>query len=329
MYTFEEIIGYKEIKAHFQNGIKLGKISHAYILNGEKGMGKKLLSYTFSKTLQCLEMKEDPCNVCMSCQLIESANHPDIITVTSTKSKSIGVDDIREQINKDIHIKPYKFKYKIYIVNEADKMTEQAQNALLKTIEEPPEYAIFFLLTNNINQLLPTMLSRCVVLNLRPIEDYKIKDYLMSQQGVSLADVDVLVAFSQGIIGRAKELADSDVFKSMRQECLNLLNDLQELSIVELLERVNQLDPYKEMMNECLDIMVTWYRDLLIVKSTKCDKGLIHKDQFNSLLKASSFITYNKIGKNIKMIESTKQQFKYNVNFQLNLEALLMKIKES
>ena len=194
----ERILGQNHILRHFENAIRMGKISHAYIINGEEGSGKMNLAIHFAKALQCERnnsnkaINEDgeritvpgtACGQCKSCKQTDSKNQPDIKYITYEKS-GIGVDEIREQINDDIDIKPYSSPYKIYIVPESEKMTVQAQNALLKTIEEPPEYAIIILLTTNADTFLQTILSRCVMLNIRPVKEDIIKNQLTSQYGV-------------------------------------------------------------------------------------------------------------------------------------------------
>ena len=148
----ENIVGQDQIKDFIKKSACMNKISHAYILCGEKGSGRYELARLFAATLQCskehdpwnLEAFDKPCGECRSCLQMESGNQPDVITLTHEK-KTIGVDDIRDQVNNHVSIKPYAGPYKIYIIPEADKMTEQAQNALLKTIEEPPGYAIIIL----------------------------------------------------------------------------------------------------------------------------------------------------------------------------------------
>ena len=149
MLIFKDILGHEQIKEHFQNAAAIGKVSHAYILSGEAGMGKKTLANAFAMTLLCEEEGKEPCMHCHACKQVLSGNHPDLIYVTHEKPASMGVDDIREQINDTIMVRPYSSQYKIYIVDEAQKMTVQAQNALLKTIEEPPAYAVIMLLTDH------------------------------------------------------------------------------------------------------------------------------------------------------------------------------------
>ena len=134
MAEFKDILGHEGIIAHLQNAVSMDKISHSYIMSGEDGLGKNMLADAFAKTLQCEEGGITPCGKCRSCIQAESGNQPDIIHVTQEKPNSIGVDDVREQLVDDIVIKPYSSKYKIYIIDEAEKLTVQAQNAILKTI---------------------------------------------------------------------------------------------------------------------------------------------------------------------------------------------------
>lgn len=138
MAGFHDIIGHEKIKEHLQKAIGYQRVSHAYILSGEEGMGRKTIAKAFAMTLLCEKHGTEPCMECHSCKQFLSGNHPDVIWVTHEKPASIGVDDVRIQINDTVSIRPYSSPYKIYLVDEAEKMTVQAQNALLKTIEEPP-----------------------------------------------------------------------------------------------------------------------------------------------------------------------------------------------
>ena len=186
MSGFKEIVGHKNIIQYIENVSASDQVSHAYILNGEKGSGKRLLADFFAMDLQCEDREPDgeACGRCHSCRQAMSGNQPDIIFIRHEKPNTISVEEIRTQLNNDIVIRPYSSKYKIYIVPHADKMSVQAQNALLKTIEEPPEYAVIILLTENAEILLPTIRSRCVILKLRNIKDQLIKKYLMEQMEI-------------------------------------------------------------------------------------------------------------------------------------------------
>ena len=212
MQEVEKVLGHEEVIRHLQNAVAMDQVSHSYIFAGEKGSGKKLLAKLFAMTLQCEKHGKEPCLQCGSCKKAMNRNHPDIIYVSHLKPNSIGIEDIREQLIADVEIKPYTGPYKIYIVDEAEKMTVQAQNALLKTIEEPPAYAVILLLANNNTSLLPTITSRCVTLNFKPVRDDLIKSYLMEELHVPDYQAEVSVAFAQGNVGTVS-YTHLDVYK--------------------------------------------------------------------------------------------------------------------
>ena len=212
MGSFKDVVGHKDILKYISSAVENNRVSHAYILNGERGSGKRMLANLFATTLLCESGNSEPCGKCQSCRQAESGNHPDIIRVTHEKPNSISVDDIRTQVNNTVDIKPYQGPYKVYIIPQADLMTPQAQNAILKTIEEPPAYAVFLLLTENAEMLLPTINSRCVMLKLRNIKDTLIRKYLMENLEIPDYKADMRTSFSQGNVGLAIMLANSENF---------------------------------------------------------------------------------------------------------------------
>ena len=241
MAGFQDIYGQEQIKEHLQNVLSTGKVSHAYILNGEKSSGKEFIAKVFAMALQCEEDGKEPCQKCHSCRQALSGNHPDIIRVIHEKPNTISVDDIRTQVNGDVAIKPYSGKYKVYILSEAEKMTAQAQNALLKTLEEPPEYAVIMLLTSNVNALLPTIVSRCVTLDMKPVPDEVVRRFLCGQMQVPDYKAEVCVAFARGNIGKAKALASSEDFEKVKAEALSLLKYIQEMDLNEIIAAVKKI----------------------------------------------------------------------------------------
>ena len=156
--------------------------------------------------------------------------------MTHEKPNSISVDDIRTQVNNTVDIKPYQGPYKVYIIPQADMMTPQAQNAILKTIEEPPSYAVFLLLTENAETLLPTINSRCVMLKLRKIKDTLIRKYLMENLEIPDYIADMCTAFAQGNVGKAKRLALSDSFSEMMEHAIHLVKYISEMDVSDLTE---------------------------------------------------------------------------------------------
>lgn len=332
MQTFENILGQKAIKKHFTTAVATGKVSHAYILNGEEGMGKMALAEAFSLMLLC-ERREgnsfSPCLKCHGCKQVLSHNHPDLIYVSHEKSGSIGVDDIRYQINDTVSIRPYSSPYKIYIVDEAEKMTGQAQNALLKTIEEPPSYAVIILLTDNKEAFLPTILSRCVQLNLKPLQDGDIKGYLIQEKGISEDTAEVYAAFARGNLGKAIHLAESKEFQAVYQTMLALLKHLRSMDIAELMETVRKLKEEGLNLDECLDFMQLWYRDVLMFKVTKDMNLLIFKEEYFSINDMSKNSSYQGLETILESIEKARIRLRANVNMELAMELLLIAMKEN
>lgn len=329
MGTFKDVVGHKDIINYIRNAVREYKVSHAYILNGERGAGKKMLANLFAATLLCEKGGPDPCNECHSCRQAESGNHPDIIKVTHEKPNSISVDDIREQVNNTIMIKPYQGPYKVYIIPQADMMTPQAQNALLKTIEEPPEYAVIMLLTENADTLLPTINSRCVMLKLRNIKDTLIKKYLMETMQVPDYKADMCTAFAQGNMGRAIMLANSEHFNEIRDETVQLLKYINEMELSEIVQAVSRITAYKLEINDYLDIIMIWYRDVLLYKATKDMDKVVFKDQIKYIKERAKRSSYEGIELIIESLEKAKARLKANVNFDLVMELLFLTIKEN
>lgn len=265
--TFSAIIGQEDLKHHLQNAVSMNKISHAYIINGEKDSGKMMLAEAFAATLLCERGGSDACMECRSCRQALGRNHPDILYVTHEKTGVISVDDVRRQINDSVMIRPYTAKRKIYIVDEAEKMNPQAQNALLKTMEEPPPYVVILLLTTNAGSFLPTILSRCITLNMQPVPDIRIQKLLMEKYRVVDYQAGMCTAFAQGNVGKAVRLASSEEFQELKTSMIRLVNELPSMDLAQVNDAVSELEGFKIQIQEYLDLMTLWYRDVLLYKS--------------------------------------------------------------
>lgn len=328
MAGFKEILGHEQIIEHLQNAIALDKVSHAYIFNGPDFSGKMMLADAFAMSLQC-EGDDKPCLNCHSCKQAADRNQPDIIYVSHEKPNTIGVDDIRTQVNNDIGIKPYSSRYKVYIIDEAEKMNQQAQNALLKTIEEPPAYAVILLLTTNADRFLPTILSRCIRLNLKSVKEAEIKKYLMREYQIPDYQADVCAAFSQGNVGKAVQLASSEEFGDLKADVLQLMKRVNDIDLYEMGAAVKQISDYKLSVNDYFDLMMIWFRDVLYMKATNDVNGLIFKDEVYDIKKQAAKRSYQGIEKILKALETAKVRISANVNFDLVIELLLLTIKEN
>ncbi len=329
MAGFKDIVGHEQIIEHLKTAIEMGKVSHAYILNGPDLSGKMMIAEAFARALLCEKQDPDGCGECRSCRQSDDRNNPDIIYVKHDKQNTISVDDIRTQLNNDIVIKPYSNQYKIYIVDEAEKMNQQAQNALLKTIEEPPAYAVIMLLTTNADSFLQTIRSRCITLNLKSVKNDVIKSYLMTEKKIPDYQADVCAAFAQGVVGKAIKLASSDDFNELKESALSLIKRLDDIDLYEMGEAIKQISDYKLQVQDYFDLITVWYRDVLYMKATNDVNGLIFKDEVYDIKKQASKHSYHGIETIIEALDKAKLRINANVNFDLVIELLLMTIKEN
>lgn len=345
----ERVLGQNHIMKHFENAIKMEKISHAYIINGEEGSGKMRLAVQFAKALQCEDnnpQEEEPsgfdflqeeakskeptgiaCGHCRSCKQTDSKNQPDIKYITYEKT-GIGVDEIREQINEDIDILPYSSRYKIYIVPDSEKMTVQAQNALLKTIEEPPEYAIIILLTTNADVFLQTILSRCVLLNIRPVKESLIKNQLMSEYGIGDYEAGVAVAFANGNPGKAIKLATSEDFRELKKLVIGTLISFNNGGMEAISAAVKSAGEFKKQIGEYFNLMRIWFRDILVYKAIRMDEKLIFQDDYMVIKEMSEKFSFYDLDMIFKSIEQAEHRVSSNVNFDMTIEILFLAIRE-
>ena len=328
MLGFNDIIGHEEIIRHLKNAIQTEKVSHSYIFTGDPGSGKKLLAGTYAMTLQCEEGGTEPCGHCDSCKKAIGKNHPDIIMVTHEKPNVITIDEIREQIINDVDIKPYCSPYKIYIVANAELMNPQAQNALLKTIEEPPEYAVIMLLTSNIDGVLPTIRSRCVRLDLKVVDDGLVKKYLMEHLHIPDYQAEIDASYAHGSIGRAKQVATSQEFADMTQNALRILKNADGMEVYELTEAIKELSNDKQNISDYLDLFQFWFRDVLMFKATREVDNLVFKQEINYIREQASQRSYENLEKILDALEKTKVRLRANVNTELALELLFLTIRE-
>ena len=255
-------------------------------------------------------------------------NHPDIIMVNHEKPGTISIDEIRQQVIYDVAVKPYCSPYKIYIIPDAELMTVQAQNALLKTIEEPPEYAVIMLLTSNADAMLPTIQSRCVRLDLKVVDDSLVKKYLMERLHVPDYQAEIDASFAQGSIGKAKEAATSEEFSNITQNALKILKNANSMEVYELADEIKLLSGEKQSIDDYLDIFQFWFRDVLMFKATREIDNLVFKQEINYIKEQASQRSYENLEKILEALEKTKVRLRANVNFELALELLFLTIRE-
>ena len=341
--SFAEIVGQEDAKKLLKNAVMSGNHSHAYILSGEKGSGKMMLAEAFATMLQCENPSDDACMECHSCKQSLSRNNPDIIYVTREEGKAnIGVDVVREKIVNDVDIKPYSNKYKIYIVDEAERMNQQAQNAILKTIEEPPEYAIIILLTANHNAFLQTILSRCVLIQMKSVDTESIKNILKNKYETVDYQANMVASFAQGNVGKAIALATDSSFNDVKNRVVSLCKKAGKMEEVQIADEVKAIkeendadkkndnpDKFEGFMDQMLDLITLWFKDVLLYKATMNDNLMLFKEDSFDIHQQANDCTYHGLNNIIDAIAKTRARLNANVNFELTIMLLINAIKEN
>ena len=306
---FDKIIGQSFAKKYLSYSIKKDKINHAYLFEGIDGVGKSTFAKEFAKYLLKTEHIE---------------NSPDYINI-EPQGASIKIAQIRN-LQTDVIIKPHG-DYKIYVINNAEKMTMESQNALLKTLEEPPIYVIIILITNNKNSLLDTIKSRCDIVKFLPIPLVELKTYL-EDRGIDEKKASMLSTFSRGSISKALELSESSDFMIMREDIQNNIQTILEKNVVEVLELPNKYDKYKDNIIEVLDITINYFRDIMMIKENIDKDMIINIDKITYLQNMSKKINYSQVSKIIDIIEETKKKLRSNCNFNLSVQVMALNIYE-
>lgn len=292
---FDKIIGNDKIKEMLYKSVKDKKTSHSYLFVGIEGIGKKEIAKEFAKMLLCINDNKY-CNTCKSCIEFDSNNNPDFLYI-EPDGNSVKIEQIR-YIQRKIQEKPIISDKKVYIINDADKMTTEAQNCLLKTLEEPPEYSTIILIGSNENMFLSTIKSRCMIIHFSKIEDEKIRKYLEEKYELKDISTNMLEMF-QGSIGKAILLKDK---KEQYEKIELIIKSLTQKSIIDILNMSEILYKSKE---EIFDILE--YINVILIKLAKTDYEYI---------------------KCINIVEETKTRIKQNANYDMSIDNMLFNMWE-
>lgn len=322
---FNNIIGHERIIGNLKKAIEKEQISHCYLFEGEESLGKKKVALTFAKTLLCKEQGLEPCNRCNSCLKFNNWNHPDLKLIEPEKGliKKRVIDDLI----KDINIAPFESKRRIIIIDDSHEMRMEGQNALLKTLEEPPSYINIILITSNSNNLIPTILSRCQIIKFYPVENSKIVQLLRKEYDKTLEEASFIADFTKGSIGKSIMLSQSDDFFKKREEIIEIIQSIINGDKIKIFNSIDFFLKNKEDYEEILDIILYWFRDIIIYQQVEDSDLIINKDKI-SILSNQSYLNIDRINDIIDNIVETKQNIDRNVNYQLAMETMLLGMQE-
>lgn len=308
-----EIIGHKNILDNFKRRIESDEISHAHIIVGEDGIGKSKLANKFARNI--LGKSEDK-------------DYIDIINYRCKKS-SFGVDDIRE-IVEEINKKPFEGDKKVIIICDGNKLTVQAQNALLKTIEEPPKGVFIILLCESLELILDTIKSRCQIYKLSPLTKNEVRLYIdnINDDSISEDEINAAIAYSEGIPGKAEAFLRDSSLKELRNTLVDLLFLLTKGNTRELLDFESKIITYKDKKEDILNILASFIRDIIIYKEIDEVTGLINGDKIESIKKIAIEMSYKKLNNIIDKIGEARKSLLSNSNFQLTIRVMLIGFME-
>ena len=323
------ILGNQRNIEHLSDARALGKLSHAYIINGPEGSGKKTFANYIAAALECdrqPDLKKGPCRTCPSCVKAETDNHPDIVWVTHEKPGLISVAEIRTQVIDDIQVKPYYGPYKIYIISDAQFMNDFGQNALLKTVEEPPEYGMILILTDNADGLLDTIRSRCIRLDMESLPNALVEDVLVKQKGIGREEARGIAGFARGNLGKALELAGGGKEAELKAFVEEILSDIDKKDAFELFTAGGELD--KVDGAKVIDIVRKWYRDVLVLKSTSDEEDLYFPNEMDALRAQAERISFEGINNILKDIDDAADQLEFSVKADAVFENMFLRIRK-
>jgi len=326
--SFNDIVGQEKAIKILTKSLKENKVSSSYIFVGNEGTGKNFTAIEFIKAVNCLNLNKnlEACENCQSCNEINKQYCPDLKILEATKN-SIKIEQIRE-IRKDIELKPFKSRKKVYIIDKAEKMTLEASNCLLKTIEEPPYYAIIILICSKIDPILPTIVSRCQIVNFGLITSLRIKELLLNKiNDLEKDKAEIISKLAQGSIGNAFKLLTDKEYFIRRETFLNYLSTIVPGKYGnDFFEKVEKIISEIDRLEETLEMIKMWYRDILIIKNTGNQKYIVNCDKLEMLEKKSQVYSQKILIDILDYIELAEEYLMKNVNKRLILERLYIKM---
>lgn len=307
----EEFIGFNNIISKFILRANSNKLSHAHLVVGEDGIGKSKVAKIFARTILGKEVDRD---------------YVDIRSFRPSKA-SFGVDDVRaiiEEVNK----KPFEGDRKVIIIHNGDKLTQQAQNALLKTIEEPPSGVYIIILSSTLESILETIKSRCQVYKLTPLSKKEIFEYAKRNHNENEEAVKAAIAYSEGIPGKVDDFLVDENLKNLRSLVVDLLLDFNEIGEDIIFKYEPLIVKYKGEKEEILNILVSFIRDIIVFKEIEDNEIIINTDKLEDIRKLVNLMSYKKLNGMLKVIEDARKNLVSNSNYSTTISIMLMNFLE-
>ncbi len=369
--SFDTFIGNKLAISMLRKALETGRIASAYLFHGPDGVGKSLAASQFAKALVCEKRKTDACDVCSACRRVDSGSHPDVHWYRPVgKMRLVKIGDMRELIAQT-GLKPFESAWKVFVIVDADRMYDEAQNAVLKTLEEPPGQTVLILISSNPAALLPTIISRCQAVSFLPISRDELRAAISEKWGVSDEEAQLVASLACGSMGAAKRLLDRDNL-SRRKILLNLLSAGSKVGFRQVIDAVKAVDDelremteglrrkeekriktmgnalttderdawmeqrnaaiaslVQEEVEDILNLLAFWYRDLLLIKKGVSPDLLTNSDMVEALRDTAAQTTPDEILSRLRALDKARHAVALNVPLTVCLESLFLSGKEA
>ena len=318
---FSDIVGHGKQLATLRRALESDRLHHAYIFLGPEGVGKKSVALSLAKAVYCRELKHDFCGCCASCVRIEKRNHPDVRVVGLLKDKKdISIEQVR-LLERELSYRAFSGGKKIAIIDPALLMNFSAQNALLKTLEEPPRNSILFLISTSAGGLLSTLLSRCLRLSFAPLPARAVAECLISLRGLKPEEAGLLAAVSLGSLGRALSRDPEEAARKRKQWAERMVS-LADRDSREWATLAEELSKDREEALGFLEWLEWWYRDMLIYGVTESDRELCNLDLIEILKRQAESHSLERALFLCSLAGLTAARIRRNVNRRMALENL-------
>lgn len=314
------IVGHESAVQQLRQAALAGQPAHAYLFTGPPAIGKRTLATALARMLNCTG-EAPPCGECRACRLIAAGRHPDV-HIIGADDAPIRIDQIRE-LQHDASLAPVEARWRVFLLPNVERATRAASNSLLKTLEEPPAHVVLLLTALDANALLPTVVSRCRTIPLRPLSIHEVQTALEEQWHVEPERAALLARLSGGRMGWAVTALEDSAILDRRQAEIDALTSLAGAGRVTRLEIAYRLSRDEKHLAERLALWLSWWRDLMLVKAGPVD-AVTNADHLPTLRSQADSCEQQQIAGTIRAIQRTIRQIDANVNSRLALEVLLL-----